>query len=102
MTAVNQATQIPNAIATLEQIALWSLIGLNQLNNASQFQLADNEPLRPVIAASHFNDAGNQRRIGFFVYFSVDPAYDYDKTLKIWLRANEFTTAVLPTGFTTN
>lgn len=102
MTAVNQATQIPDAIVTLEQIALWAMVGLNQLNNAKQFQLADNQPLQPVIAASHFNDNAGQRRIGFVVYFPVDPAYDFDKTVKLWQRALEITTATLPTGFTTD
>jgi hypothetical protein len=74
----------------------------NNLYNSKQFQLAENQALQPVVQASHFNDAANQRRVGFIIYFSVDPSYDSDKSKKLWMFANEFSTTVVPGGFKAN
>lgn len=102
MTALNIATQIPNQIVTLEQLTVWALLATANLNNAHQFQLADNQPLQPIIQSSHFNDAANQRRAGFIAYLPLDPGYDYDKSKKLWMWANEISTANLSAGFTAN
>lgn len=102
MTALNVGSQVPSNINVLERIALWALLILHTLNSAKTFQLADNQPLQPVIQLSHYNDAAGNRRISFVVHFQVDPGYDSDKSKKLWEWVIEFATAVIPSGYTSN
>lgn len=101
MTAINIATQIPNSIVTIEQLAAWSLLTLSRINPSLAILETD---ARAELAIQNgiFTAADETTRLLLRASIELDPAYLSDRSKKLWMFAKEFSQTQIPASFTTN
>lgn len=96
------ATQIPTDINTVEQLAVWALLLLD--DQAGIVQIKEEENMLPVWAAQtqivRVADK-TKRMIGRFS-LEMEPDYDTNTTVKLWRRVKEVVTTTIPITYTTN
>jgi hypothetical protein len=101
MTAINLATDIPNAIVTLEQLHAWSGTLLKRLNPTLAVLEAENLA-QFVMQDGIFSAADNSDRLLVRASLEIDPDYKSDRSKKLWMFAREFSNVAIPAAFKTN
>lgn len=101
MTAINLATDIPNAIATLEQLNAWSGITLDRINPSLAVLEAENLA-QFVMQTGIFSAADNSNRLLIRSSLLMDPNFVSDRTKKLWMFAKEFSGVSIPQAFKEN
>lgn len=101
MSALNLSTQVPNSIVTVEQNFLWSALTLGRINPSLQY-LETDTIAQYVIQNGIYTAADNSYRFLVRASIPLDPNFMTDKTKKLWMFANEFSSVQIPAAFTTN
>lgn len=92
---------IPSAIATLEELAVWVSLALGTVNpNAVLLETQTTSENR--VQVSHFNSFAKTRECQIRLTVPMDPSYDSDRSQKLWMFAQEISTTALPAAFTVN
>lgn len=101
MTAIVLASSIPSNINTLERIHAWSAHALASVN-PSLGVLETSDRAEKVAQAAIFQAADNTYRVLSRACIPSAAAYMNDRTVKIWMHAQEVSNVTLPAGFTSN
>ena len=101
MTAINIATDIPNAIVTLEQLNAWSGLTLSRINPTLAILEAENY-VQFVMQSGIFSAADNSNRLVQRSSYALDMNYISDRSKKLWMFANEFSNVAIPAAFKAN
>ena len=101
MTAINLATDIPNAIVTLEQLNAWSNLTLARINPTLAVLESENYS-QFVMQSGIFSAADNSNRLVGRASFELDMNYISDRSKKLWMFVNEFSNVQIPAAFKVN
>ncbi len=101
MTVINLATDIPNAIVTLEQLHAWSGLTLARINPSLAILEAENFA-QYVMQSGIFSAADNSNRLLTRASLELDMNYISDRSKKLWMFANEFSNVSIPAAFKAN
>lgn len=96
------ATQIPTDINTVEQLAVWALLLLD--DQIGILQIKEEENMMPVYAAQTqiVRVADKTKRIIGRFSIELEPDYDTNTTVKLWKRVKELVVTQIPVNYTTN
>jgi hypothetical protein len=99
---LNIATQIPTDINTVEQLAVWAILLLD--DQAGLIQIKEEENLLPVYAAQAqiVRVADKTKRLIGRVSIEMEDDYDTNTSVKLWKRVKELVTTQIPINYTTN
>jgi ABC-type ATPase with predicted acetyltransferase domain len=100
MTAWTTA-QTPSNINTIEKLAMWALIMLEEINRKSEL-LESAGDKQYVITQYIYTDANLARQLLTRVNIPVASNILTDKTTKSWEKALELSTVAIPVAYTTN
>jgi len=101
MTTINLATDIPNAIVTLEQLSAWSNLVLARINPTLAVLEAENYN-QFVVQSGIFSAADNSNRLVGRTSLSLDMNYISDRSKKLWMFVHEFGNVQIPDAFKVN
>ncbi len=101
MTTINLATDIPNAIVTLEQLGAWVGLTTARINPTLAILEAENYN-QFVMQSGIFSAADNSNRLVQRASYRLDMNYISDRTKKLWMFANEFSNVAIPDAFKVN
>ena len=100
MTVINPSSDIPSSITTLEQLAAWSLLALQSINNEVLIQESAGAAPELIVSANPFrilaDPADYHERL--LTRLSLRLQEDW-YTKKLWLAAEEISTDTLPAVF---
>lgn len=99
MTQIDITTDIPSNINTLERLATWAIISLQQVNPTLKvIEVSQEAPVHVAQAALVQADDGTIR---FFGRVSIPMADDYaaDNSVKLWMKSEEFGNIALPAAY---
>ncbi len=98
-----QSSDIPSGIDTLEELALWSVATLYEINKGVTYKESAGSSidsgLAPLVDFSiiESND-GTQRAIAR-TSFELNPSWVADNTLPLWNFAEPFSNAIIPAAY---
>jgi hypothetical protein len=93
--------QIPSAITSLEQLAVWASTHLALTQQASVKLTTSGEP-QPVASVTFGSDAYLQPKVSIVLYLPYDPTLLMTSTGKGWLAAQAVSSVALPSTWTSN